>query len=84
MRESKGNAHGTQGERSNPANSNEYLLLAPSFLSGNPPPGHCAALGQRQNTQKGTIFSCWRESQEQTSPKGKWVPSGKMQNLPKG
>ena len=27
MHINKGNAHGTQGERSNPANSNEYLLL---------------------------------------------------------
>ena len=27
LRESKGNAHGTQGERSNGDNSNEYLLL---------------------------------------------------------
>ena len=28
MHINKGNAHGTQGERSNPANSNEYRLLA--------------------------------------------------------
>ena len=28
MHINKGNAHGTQGERSNPDNSNEYLLLA--------------------------------------------------------
>ena len=27
MHINKGNAHGTQGERSNPANSNEYRLL---------------------------------------------------------
>ena len=27
MHINKGNVHGTQGERSNPANSNEYLLL---------------------------------------------------------
>ena len=29
MHINKGNAHGTQGERSNPANSNEYRLLTP-------------------------------------------------------